>query len=263
MIGDLNMKRPALRMRDRFRNTSLALILLVSGGCASSSSGPLPGLVSWNSERDCFRSDVTIHAGNAAAAAQACAGSEGAGDPERRGKERAIAYFNAGTAYNVLAGSDTGPDLCESKAGCHQIALSLLEKSALSQEDSQVSAGSERFVLRRTLEHARALFGLSQALDLEASCGRTADCLKAGAEMLNRQDLEGLASGEEAAFSAIGCTGLDLLWRINQARGSEHEFETVQGLRAAVALCPAESAAANVALAGISFRNAEQLHAAF
>ena len=257
------MNWPPLRTRHKILNWSLAGLLIVCAGCASSYDDAGAVSSSWSAERDCFRGDVAVTRENAVSVARICSGQSAAGNPDRRGTERAAAYFNSSVAYNILADSGASTPLCESKTACHQVALSLLEKSVLNQEDFQAGTASGPFVLRRAVERAKALDGVSKAQDFEPSCGMLSDCQRLAVEILTGHDLERLAASEQASLKRPGCSGLDLLWRVNRERGSEFEFETLRSLRSVIGLCPDYSEAAAEALAELSLRKAEQLHAAF
>ncbi|HRX73234.1 MAG TPA: hypothetical protein P5341_03940 [Hyphomonas sp.] len=245
-----------------------ALGFLSAVSCASApATGPaLAELKPWSGFDDCFQRSVSVPAGGADRMAQTCAGDTAAGDPSRSGIVRANAYFNAASAYNVLAASGQASALCPDSATCSQTALDLIGKSIASQQDSQIrpvadasqNAANERFMVRRKLEQARALRGAATAT-VPASCGTRTACLTTAADLLGPLDAEaGLASDDKAA-AKLSCELLDVRWRVNSDIGREREYRYVDDLRRSVQACPGQAAQASARLSEISFERAERV----
>lgn len=199
--------------------------------------------------------------------AQTCGGNSAAADPSRSGIERASAFFNAASAYNALAATGAANTLCASAGSCSQIALSLLDQSIASQQDTQVSltgsservAVNKRFILRRTLERSRALRGVANSGVANASCGTRTKCLTDAAALLASVSVEIPPALEEPQAARLGCEVLDTRWRVNSDIGREREFLYVDDLRRLVSDCPGYAAAASDRLAEISFDRAERV----
>ncbi|MEZ5984812.1 MAG: hypothetical protein R3B94_02545 [Hyphomonas sp.] len=202
--------------------------------------------------------------------ARTCAGDSAAADPARSGIDRANAFFNSASAYNVLATKSLASALCPTSGTCSQIALNLLDQSLASQQDSQINltgsvdqiTGNKRFILRRTLERSRALQGVANSTIADASCGTRKACLSDAANLLSAVQIDIPPASEDAAGANLGCDVLDTRWRVNSDLGREREYLYVEDLRRTVSACPAYAPAATDRLAEIAFDRAERVREA-
>ena len=263
------MKAGPLAFRESWTAALGALGLLSTVSCASAPPPAPAELSAWSGFDDCFQRAVSVPAGDAERMARTCSGDAAAGDPSRSGIARANAYFNAASAYNVLAAAGTSNALCQTGGACSLAALDLVEKSLASQQDNQIRPAddaqntiNERFVLRRKLALSRALHGVAASGVAGASCGTATACLTDASQMLGAINVEPSLASDDAQAVSLGCELLDVRWRVNSDLGRENEYKYVDDLRRIVQACPANAAAASDRLAEISFERAERVREA-
>ena len=251
-----------------FRAAALgALGFLSIAGCASAPASGAAELSAWSGIDNCFDRSVAVPVADAERMAATCSGDNAAGDPSRSGIARANAYFNAASAYNVLAAGGKASALCPTGGACSQTALTLIEKSIASQQDDQIrpvadafqNTANQRFILRRKLEQARALRGVAAAGGTNASCGTKTACLTKAADLLSGVNIEADLVSDDKPAAALACDVLDVRWRVNSDIGREREYQYVDDLRRIVQACPSQSAPASDRLAEISFERAERV----
>lgn len=246
------------------RRAAASALLVASAACATSPAPSSADLPAWTSLKDCFSRNVVETDPYAERMALACSGHEAAADPNRSGVDRATAYFNAASGFNLLGAGSTTSVACETSGACYQFALTLIEKSFVNQEDdliaknnaSSVKDTDARFVLRRRLAQARALAGAARSGSL--SCPEPDQCLRAASDALATQDLAGLASRTNDPIADIACQALDLNVQINQLRGADQEHAVVSDLRQIMRHCPSLAGAASSTLANVAFNRGEQ-----
>lgn len=259
MFLDLKQSCVNVRMAAAFT------LVAAASGCATAPAAPDAGVPAWTSPKDCFSRNVLATDPNAERMAIVCSGPEAAADPNRSGVERATAYFNAASGYNLLGERGTSSLACETTRACYQFALNLVEKSFVNQEDalvrrdnaSSIEEVDERFILRRRLAQARALAGT--AVSGSPACADPDQCLGAATGALATQDLAALAARPDDPIAAFACQGLDLNAQISQLRGTEHEYAAVTDLRQIIRSCPSLAAGATNTLAKIAYNRGEQL----
>jgi hypothetical protein len=257
----LDLKQSCIKVRMAAAFTLVA----AASGCATAPAATDSGVPAWTSPKDCFSRNVLATDPNAERMAIVCSGPEAAADPSRSGVERATAYFNAASGYNLLGERGTTSLACETTSACYQFALNLVEKSFVNQEDalvrkdnaSSIEDTDERFILRRRLAQARALAGTAVSGSL--ACAEPDQCLGAATAALATQDLAALAARKDEPIAAFACQGLDLNAQISQLRGTEHEYAAVTDLRQIIRSCPSFAASATDTLAKIAYNRGEQL----
>ena len=263
------MKASALSIGKLWTSSLGALGVLSAVSCASTPAPEPADMAVWSGFDDCFQRTVSVPSADAERMARTCAGDSAAGDPSRSGIVRANAYFNAASAYNALAASGAPNALCPESAACSQTALSLLEQSRASQQDTQIrptgntaqDAMNERFVLRRKLEQSRALQGLAESGDPNASCGTKAACLTTASGLLGPIDVEPALASDDQDAAHLACDVLNVRWQVNNGLGRAQEHLYVDDLRRIVQACPSYAASASDRLAEISFDRAELVRA--
>ena len=257
----LDLKQSCIKLR----MAAAVTLVAAASGCATAPAAPGSGIPAWTSLKDCFSRNVLATDPNAERMAIVCSGPEAAADPNRSGVERATAYFNAATGYNLLGERGTTSLACETTSACYQFALKLVEKSFANQEDalvrkdnaSSIEEIDERFILRRRLAQARALAGT--AVSGSPACAEPDQCLGAATAALATQDLAALAARNDDPILAFACQGLELNAQISQLRGTEHEYAAVTDLRQIIRSCPSYAAGATDTLAEIAYNRGEQL----
>lgn len=244
-------------------------VFLIATACATMPPTSVPSFSPWTGVQDCFDRNAAVPQGEAAQMAEACSGSNAAANPAETGINRASAYFNAAAAYNALEAAGTHKAMCPEPGACSQTALTLMAQSYANQDDEQINFGTSdtineinrRFVLRRAVEKARALYKLSLTGFSGASCGSKSACLSAASDTLDGldstwPDLEG-----DTPAASLHCEMLDLRWQVNSDLGSLRDHEVVEDLRQIQASCPALAAEATDKLSEIAFDRAERVRA--
>ena len=263
-----------LRQRLILRCVQSALAGLALAGCTSLYV-PAEGEVSqisaprpWQGMPDCFRKDVAVNPWNAAEIATGCSGARAGGDPGRTGRERAAAYFNSAAAYNVLADAGGAGAPCETRSDCHYMALRAIRLSYANQEDGAPavrepprSAGREtEFILRRRVEHARSLRGVSEAsAEADDACGSASDCIREAGMVLELIDASILADSENSRLGLLTCEGVSLRAGVNAMLGQGKEHLMVADLERLVLYCPSYAASASASLSRYALAKANTL----
>lgn len=241
-----------------------ALSGLAMAGCAgmspaSDSPGASTGLTGrfagddltvWQRRSDCFRRDVRPAEGSAPDMALVCSGGDAGADPHRTGLQRAAAYFNAASAYNFMAVTGVSGMACETRGDCHRAALDMIHRSNLNQPDpwpgpaggSQDLRKDSGFLIRRRMEHARALSGIAASGPYPAGeCTGQAQCLAEASSLLSQEDVTGLATLSDPVLKGIACSALELRADINGRLGPAREPEVSSDLRSIASFCPSLS----------------------
>lgn len=245
------------------------LAFAACAGCATARPTVETTLSVWSKNGDCFDRNVVATTSNAESMSLACAGPNGAANPRRSGIDRATAYFNAASAFNLLAQARPDSAACDSSAGCYRTSLDLMERSILSQDDELIvtdgttaeARQNRLFRLRRNSEFARALAGAARTSPSRAPCGTAERCLATASSRLGSVDLVAHATADSQEIATAACRAIDLSADIYLQRGAEFEHAAMTDLRTLIRLCPDEAGMANSRLAAIAFSKGQQFHA--
>ena len=245
------------------------LVLLLVSACASVTVPVVDTRPSWTSVSDCFERSVAVPSEAAERMAATCAGEQASGNVLASGIERANAAFNAAAAFNALSVSGQANVACGGRNACARRALGLIMQSYANQQDYQVDlAGDDkagrnarRFVMRRAMEKARALWVLSDSGGGAAECGDRDSCVRTASETLD--DIESVWSGLDTTPElSLLCDMLNLRWQINTAARGSQDHQVAADLQRIQRECPALAGDADEALAGLAFERAERMRAA-
>ena len=238
---------------------------LLASACASLS-GQGVAERAWTGPADCFSRDVRVGADLAARVAEACGSDRMVGDPTKSGIDRATASFLAASAYSRLAeAGQVGPG-CDTPRDCFARAARLIAQSRTHEGDDRIADPSaetppgsdQRFVIRRTLEEARAFAGLAVSGGEATLCGSREACLTAASSLLSGIDLSVLPAGTDGTISGLACEAYGLGWQVQIQRGGATAPETIDLLNRLAEGCPDQRQLASDALAQIAFDRAER-----
>ena len=116
----LDLKQSCINVRMAAAFTLLA----AASGCATAPAALDAGVPAWKSPKDCFSRNVLATDPYAERMAIVCSGPEAAANPDLSGVERATAYFNAASGYNLLGERGMTSLACETTSACYQFAHS-------------------------------------------------------------------------------------------------------------------------------------------